>query len=207
MIPTPGKNRANIIVAGQAALTASCELLTWRRTLRILVEALCGAVVLCSSVAIAQEVHVTAENGVVTLSVTAQKPYTLMANGQQKTPAMAVICQQKGKKTGHVITFSPGGILTEQEFSTFGNSASLRLSIRLGEQKLSTHWVAYGNVETFTYYGKTEQERLTFLHALLNVPSVTIEFTPFLTGAPTSSTFDVTELRAEFDRHPECLAK
>jgi len=175
------------------------------KTLRSI--ALCGAVALCSLTVVAQEVHVTAEHGVVTLSVGAQKPYTLMATGQTKTPLLTVSCQQKGRKTGHSITLSPGGILAEQEYSTFGSSASLLLPVKLGGQKLSTHWVAYGNVETFAYYGKTEQERLTFLHALLNVASVTIEFTPFLTGVPTSSTFDLTELRAEFDRHSECASK
>lgn len=169
--------------------------------------ALCGAVALCLLTAVAQEVHVASEHGIVTLSVAAQRPYTLMATGQTKTPVLTVGCQQKGKKTGHSITFSPGGILAEQEYSTFGSSASLLLPVKLGGQKLSTNWVAYGNVETFAYYGKTEQERLTFLHALLNVPSVTFEFTPFLTGVPTSSTFDVTELRAEFDRHSECVPK
>jgi len=169
--------------------------------------ALWGAVALCSLTAVAQEVHVTSEHGIVTLSVAAQTPYTLMATGQPKTPVLTVSCQLKGKKTGHSITFSPGGILTEQQYSTFGSSVSLLLPVKLGGRKISTNWVAYGNVETFTYYGKTEQERLTFLHALLNAPNVTIEFTPFLTGAPISSTFDLSELRPEFDRHPECVPK
>ena len=177
------------------------------RIARVIAEVLCGVVALCSLPVAAQELHVTAENGIVTMSVAAQKSYTLLAAGAPKTPVLAVICQKKGKKTGHVITFSPGGILKEQELSTFGNSASLLLSTKLGEQTLSTHWIAYGNVETFTYYGKTEPERLAFVHALLNSPNITIEFTPFLTGAPTSSTFDLTGLPAEFDRHPECVAK
>lgn len=169
--------------------------------------ALCGAIALGSLTALAQEVHVTSENGIVTLSVAAQRPYTLISTGRPKVPMLTVSCQQKGKKTGHSVTFSPGGILTEQQYSTFGNSAAVPLAVKLGGQKLSTNWVAYGNVETFTYYGKTEQERLVFLHALLNAPSITIEFTPFLTGVPTSSTFDLPELRVEFDRHPECALK
>ena len=169
--------------------------------------ALFGAVALCALTAVPQDVHVTSEHGIVTLSVAAQTPYTLMATGQPKTPVLTVSCQQKGKKTGHSITFSPGGILTEQQYSTFGSSTSLLLTVKLGGQKLSTNWVAYGSVETFAYYGKTEQERLAFLHALLNAPNVTIEFTPFLTGGPTSSTFDLSELRSEFDRHLECVPK
>ena len=207
MIATVGQNRTNSIGARPGVSTDFCELLTTTRIVRTLVAALCVVLGLCSLVAVAQEVHVSSDHGAVTLSVAAEKPYTLMASGQPKTPVIAIVCQQKGKKMGHVITFSAGGILTEQEFSTFGNSASLLLTVRLGKQKLSTNWVAYGNVETFTYYGKTEQERLAFLHALLDAPSVTIEFTPFLTGAPTSITFDLTELRTEFDKHPECGAK
>ena len=169
--------------------------------------ALSCVIALPSLTAIGQEVHVTSENGTVTLNITAQKPYALMAGGQSKTPVLTVSCQRKGKKTGHSITFSPGGILTEQEYSTFGSSASLALSVKLGGQKLSTNWVASGNIETFTYYGKSEEDRLTFLHALLSVPSITIEFTPLLTGIPTSSTFDTSQLRAEFEKHPECNQK
>jgi len=173
------------------------------------------AIILCASVALvswtallsAQEVHVTSENGVVTFALAAEKPYSLMPAGQQRTPVLSVICQQKGKKTGYTITFSPGGILSEQQYSTFGNSASLTLTVSLGGQKASTNWVAYGNVENFTYYGKTEPERIAFLRALLNAPNVVIEFTPFLTGAATSSTFNLTGLRAEFERHPECTIK
>jgi hypothetical protein len=168
--------------------------------------ALSVTVALSSLTALTQEVHVTSEHGVVTLSVAAQRSYTL-ATGQSKIPVLAVNCQQKGKKTGHTITFSAGGVLTEQEYSPFGSSSSLVLPVKLGGQQLSTHWVAYGNVETYAYYGKTEPERLTFLHELLNGPSMTVEFTPFLTGVPTSSTFDLSELRLEFDRHPECVQK
>ena len=169
--------------------------------------ALSCVITLYPIIAVAQEVHVSSENGIATLSVTAQKPYALIAGGQLKTPVLSVSCQQKGKKTLHSITFSPGGILTEQEYSTFGSSASLVLSVYLGGQKLSTNWVAHGNVETFGYYGKTEQDRLAFLHALLNAPSITIEFTPFLRGVPTSSTFDTSGLKMVFEKHPECMQK
>jgi hypothetical protein len=168
---------------------------------------LSGVIATASLMAIAQDLHVTSENGTVTMTVAAQKSYALMPTGQQKTAVLTVSCQHKGKKVGHVVTFSPGGILTEQQYSGFGNSASLQLAVNLGGQKLSTNWVAYGNVETFAYYGKTEEDRITFVHAMLNAPSITIEFTPFLTGVPTSSIFDMTELRAEFDRHPECATK
>ena len=90
-----------------------------------------------------QDVHVTSDNGVITLSVMAQKPYALIFSGQPKTPVLSVVCQQKGKKIAHAITFSPGGILTEQEYSSFGNSASLVLEMTIGGHKQSTTWVSH----------------------------------------------------------------
>jgi hypothetical protein len=154
--------------------------------------------------AMGQGLHVTSDHGVVSLSIGAQKQYALMVSGHGKAPVLSIGCQQKGKKFSHSITFSPGGILTENEYSSFGNSASLVLEVTLGEQKLSTNWIAYGNVDTFAYFGKTEPERVNFLQILLGAPTMLIEFTPFLTGQPVTSTFDLTGLRAEFDKHPEC---
>jgi hypothetical protein len=154
-----------------------------------------------------QEVHVNSDNGVITLSVMAQKPYALIVSGQAKTPVLSVVCQQKGKKISHAITFSPGGILTEQEYSSFGNSASLVLGMTIGEHQQSTTWVSHGNLQSFDYVGKTEPERIQFLQALLSVPTVSIDFTPFLTGTPATSTFDLAGLQAEFGKHPQCAMK
>lgn len=154
-----------------------------------------------------QDVHVTSDKGVITLSVMAQKSYGLIVSGQPKTPVLSVVCQQKGKKITHAITFLPGGILTEQEYSTFGKSASLVVEMTIGGHKQSATWVSQGNLESFDYFGKTEPERLQFLQALLSVPTVSIAFTPFLTGTPASSTFDLTGLRTEFDKHPQCAMK
>jgi len=150
------------------------------------------------------QVHVTTDHGVVSLSVKAQVPYALIASGHAKAPVLNISCQQKGKKFSHAITFSPGGILQEQQYSTFGNSASLVLEVTVGGQKLSTNWVSYGNLDSFAYLGKTEPERLNFLQALLGTSTISIEFTPFLTGQPVASTFDLTGLAAELDNHPEC---
>jgi hypothetical protein len=160
-----------------------------------------------ASAGMGQAVHVTTDHGVVTLSVGAQKPYSLTVSGQAKAPVLSIGCQQKGKKVSHAITFSPGGILTEQQYSTFGGSASLVLEVTVGGQKLSTNWASYGSLDTFAYLGKTEPERLHFLQALLGTSMISIEFTPFLTGEPVTSTFDLTGLRAEFDKHPECAIK
>ena len=159
-----------------------------------------------------QDVQVTSEKGVTTLSVRAQKAYD---SRKTKTPMLSVVCQQKGKNVVHAITFSPEGTLTEQEYSTYGNSTSLVLEMTIGESKQRTNWV-YQNFENFKptpgfhgfdYLGKTEPERVQLLQAMLSVPTISIAFTPFLTGVPTSSTFDMTGLRTEFDKHPECAMK
>jgi len=171
----------------------------------LLSSAIAGA--LWSHPLLAQDVHVSSEKGVTTLSVTAQKPYALMQSGQSRTPVLSVSCQPKGKKMGHTITFEPGGILTEQEYSTFGGSATLTLEMTIGTHKQHTIWVAHGSLQAFDYYGKTEPERVQFVQTLLSVPTISLEFTPFLTGVPASSTFDLTGLRAEFDKHPECSLK
>jgi hypothetical protein len=154
-----------------------------------------------------QDVHVASDNGVTTLSVMAEKPYAVIVAGQAKTPVLSVVCRQKGKKIAHAITFSPGGILTEQEYSTLGSSTSLVLEMTMGGHKQSTTWVSHENLQSFNYVGKTEPERIEFLQALLSVPTVSINFTPFLTGTPASSTFDLTGLRAEFAKHPECATR
>ena len=154
-----------------------------------------------------QDVHVSSDKGVTTLSVMAQKPYQLMVSGSPKTATLGIVCQQKGKKIVHAITFSPGGIVTEQEYSTFGASASLELEVTVGEHKQSSTWTSHANLQSFEYVGKTEPERIQFLQALLSAPTVSIHFTPFLTGTPVSSTFDLTGLHAEFDKHPECSIK
>jgi hypothetical protein len=150
-----------------------------------------------------QGVQVTSDKGVVTLSMTAQ---TAHVSGQAKTPVLSVVCQQKGKKFTHEITFEPGGMLTEQEYSSFGKSTSLTLETTIGGNKQKTTWVSNNdkNFQSYDYVGKTEPERIHFLQGLLNAPAVSIEFTPFLTGIPASSTFDLTGLRTEFDKHPEC---
>ena len=150
-----------------------------------------------------QDVQVTSDKGVTTLSVKAQKAYVA---GQSKTPMLSVVCQQKGKKFTHAITFQPGGMLTEQEYSSFGNSTTLVLEMTIGGNKQSTTWMSHNfkSFQSYDYVGKTEPERIQLLQSLLSVPTVSIAFTPFLTGIPASSTFDLTGLRTEFDKHPEC---
>jgi hypothetical protein len=177
------------------------------KAVRAILLAGASAWALWSPYLLGQDIHVSSDKGVISLSVMAQKPYALAASGQSRTPVLSISCQQKGKKIVHAITFSPGGILTEQEYSTFGASATLTLQMTIGTHKQSTIWVAHGDIQSFDYFGKAEPERIEFLQTLLTVPSVSLEFTPFLTGVPASSTFDLTGLRTEFDKHPECSMK
>ena len=162
---------------------------------------------LSGSAAKAQAVHVTNDHGTVTLSVNAQKPYTLTMSGQPKMSTLNIGCQQKGKKSSHAIVFSPGTIVKELEYSSFGSSAALALDVTLNNQRLSTNWIAYGNVENFAYYGKTEPDRVNFLQALLGGSVLSMQFTPFLTGELITATFDLSGLRGEFDKHPECAIR
>jgi len=164
------------------------------------------AIVLWSSLCMGQEVHVTQGKGVVVLSVAAQKPYQLLS-GEGKMPMLSVECAHKGKKVGHLVEFSPGGSLVEENFEVDAKPGQLTFNMTIGGTKQMTAWVPYGDTVTFTYFGKSEPERLKFIQSLLSSGSVSIEFKPFLTGVPTTSVFDLSKLRDEMDKYPECATK
>jgi hypothetical protein len=46
-----------------------------------------------------------------------------------------------------------------------------------------------------------------FIQYLLGSPTVSIQFKPFLTGVSTTSVFDVSKLREEMEKHPECATR
>ena len=160
------------------------------------------AIVLWSSLCLGQEVHVSRGNGAVVLSVSAQKPYPLMS-GEQKLPTLTVECAHKGKKTGHTIAFSAGGALVE-DTDMNAKGAQQIFNMTIGGTKQTTGWVPYGDTITYAYFAKSDAERVKFIQALLNSGKVSVEFKPFLTGAPTTSVFDLSKLRAEMDKYPEC---
>ncbi len=153
------------------------------------------AIVLWSSLCLGQAVNVSQGSGVVVLSVAAQKPYQLMS-GEQRLPTLLVECTQKGKKTAHLLKFSPGGTLAgDLEVDAKGGPRTFMMTI--GGSKQVTAWVGYGDAVTFSYFAKTDAERLKFIQSVLNSGKVSIEFKPFLTGAPTTSVFDLSQLRGE----------
>lgn len=162
------------------------------------------AIVLWSSLCLGQEVNVSQGNGVVVLSVAAQRPYPLMS-GEQRLPTLSVECTQKGKKTAHLLKFLPGGTLAgDLEADAKGGPRTFAITIA-GAKQL-TAWVGYGDAVTFSYFAKTDAERLKFIQSVLSSGKVSIEFKPFLSGTSTTSVFDVSKLRAEMDKYPECTA-
>ena len=160
------------------------------------------ALLLSSLLCPAQEVQVSRGIGTVALSVTAQKPYALMS-GEEKSPTLTVECAHKGKKTGHVLSFTAGSALNEGT-DMDAKGAQLILNMTVGGTKQKTGWVPYGDTITYAYFAKSDVDRVKFIQSLLDSGKVSIEFKPFLTGKPTTSVFDVSKVREEMDKSPEC---
>lgn len=154
-----------------------------------------------TTAAVAQDVQVNSGKNTVILSVNAQQSYDVVS-GEKKTPVLSVECVQ-GKKAGHIITFSPGGAVIED--NPEGKEANF--IVTMGGSKHTTNWVNFGDTVTFAYFGKHEPERAEFIRALLDSGIVSIDFKPFLTGQSVTSTFDLSKLRAEMAAHAECALK
>jgi hypothetical protein len=165
-----------------------------------------AAVLLASLLGSGQEVKVTHGKDNVALSVSAQKEYQILAS-EKKLPVLSVQCTQKGKKAVHLVIFTAGGALAEGDPESAPKNGAISLHMIVGGKDEVTDWIPYNDPVTFTYYGKTEPERMTFLQLLLSAPTASISFTPFLTGATATSTFDLSKLRDEVNAQPECAAK
>ena len=165
---------------------------------------LVGVVLFAAMFLAAQEVHVTpGKSGSVSLTISAQQTYSIMAS-EKITPTLSIICAVKNKKGGHLITFTANGMLTESDIGTTPRNGEIGLTMVINGAKEDTTWIPYSDVATFAYYGKTEPERAQFLRHILTSPTITFEFTPFLTGTPVSASFDLTKLHEEVYRHTEC---
>ena len=170
------------------------------------IKLLIAAIVLCCSFAsFAQEVQVNQVKGGIALSVSAQKPYQLMP-GETKLPVLSLECLHKGKKSSHLVVFLPGGAVVDDASESSAKGGQLFV-VTMDGKKQPTPWVPYGDTTSFAYFGKTDAERLQFIHALLGSAMVSIEFKPFLTGAATTSVFDLSKLREEMNKYPECSAQ
>jgi len=150
--------------------------------------------------------HSSQDTGTAAAVVEAQKPYQIMA-GEKKLPVLALYCVKKGKNMAHVLTFSPKGNVSEDNLEVKAKDDRLSLPVQLGSDAFKpATWIPYGDAITFAYYGRTEPERLTFIESLLNpnVPTLTVSFTPFLTGTTVTSVFDLGQFRSQVEKHPEC---
>jgi hypothetical protein len=152
---------------------------------------------------LAQEVHVRESKDNVSLSITAKRSYQLMA-GRANLPILTVGCAQRGKKAGHIVLFQPGTPLAEES----DNSGLQTMSVTVDNHPpVEAGWIPYGDTVTFAYYGKTEPERLAFIHLLQNSTTLGIEFQPFLTGMSVTSHFSLDKLRDEITKRSECVPK
>jgi hypothetical protein len=95
-------------------------------------------------------------------------------------------------------------MLTESDIGTTPKNGEIGLTIVTNGTSEETTWIPYSDAATFAYYGRTEPERAQFLRHILSAPTITFEFTPFLTGTPVSASFDLAKLREEVYRRPEC---
>jgi hypothetical protein len=164
------------------------------------------AVILWTVLSSGQEVKVTPGKDSVALSVSAQKPYDILAS-EKKIPVLSVQCSQKGKKSAHLVIFTTGGALAESDAEAGPKNGAFALHMVVGGKEQKTEWIPYTDPITYAYYGKSEPERVAFLQLLLSAPTASISFTPFLTGATATSVFDLSKLRDEIKSHPECAVQ
>jgi len=151
-------------------------------------------------------VEITPGKNSVGLTITANKSYNLLPT-EEKQSTLTLMCALKGKKAGHLLLFSPGSEISEDDPESEPRSGQLTLKVKIGGTKQVTSWIPYGSKATFAYYGKTEPERLKFIQDLLASPTISFQFKPYLTGQAVTAEFDLSQLRDEAAKHPECDLK
>ena len=156
----------------------------------------------CSSLGLGQDVEVHGTKGGIVLSVNAQQSYQLIP-GETKLPILSVQCLHKGSKASHLVIFLPGGEVVDENPDA-GGKVDKVFPVTINGKKHMAHWVIYTDTLSYAYFARTDAERMEFLQSLLSSPTVAIEFRPFLTGTPTTAVFDLSKLREELDKHPEC---
>lgn len=148
--------------------------------------------------------QVAPAKGGITLSVSADKPYQLMP-GETKLPVLSVECLHKNKATAHVLIFQPGGEVGD--ISQAGGKGGESFVVKVNGTKQASRWVPYQDTSSFAYFAKTDAERMAFIQSVLNAGTISFDFKPFLTGVATTAVFDVSKLRDEVSKHPECSAQ
>jgi hypothetical protein len=157
------------------------------------------ATALCSWLCLGQEVQVAPAKGGITLSVPAEGAYELMP-GETKLPVLSLECLHKSKKSAHLLIFAPGGEVSQR----LSANAPESFVIKVNGTKQASIWTPYGDASSFAYAAKTETERMQFIQSVLNSGTVSFDFRPFLTGVATTAVFNVSKLREEVNKHPEC---
>lgn len=160
-------------------------------------------IIFCALFALGQEVEITPGKGSVGLKITATKTYHWLTT-EEAQPTLTLECARKGNKSGHLLLFSPSGAISEATQEMTPRNGALTLTMKINGTKQATTWIPYTDTETFAYYGKTEPERLQFIQEMLTSPTVSFQFRPFLTGQLVTSEFDLSQLKEEAEKHPEC---
>ena len=170
--------------------------------------ALGTTILLLAIFSVGQDVTSSPVKGGVNVSITANHTYEVMS-GQKKKAVLSVECtqNQKGTKAVHLVMFSAGESVAEDNAENRPKSGEIHLNTKMAGSRETTNWIPYGDAVTYAFYGKTEPERIKFLQLLLASPTFSVEFTPFLTGNTTTSDFDIVKLKAELMQHAECAIK
>jgi len=159
---------------------------------------------LCSSLGFGQEVQVAPAKGGIALSVSAEKPYQLMP-GETKLPILSLQCLHKNKKGAHVLIFMPGGEVGDPQPA--GGKGGEPFVVKVNGTQRASMWVPYQDTSSYVYFARSDAERMQFIEAVLNAGTISFDFKPFLTGVATTAVFDLSKLREEVNKHPECSAQ
>lgn len=163
-------------------------------------------IMLGASFAAAQEIQVSPTKGGVVVTLPADKPYTLLP-GEEKTATLSMLCLRKGNKASHILMFSPGGAVAEDNPETSPKNGVVGLSMTIGGKKQITTWIPYNDPDTYAYFGKTEPERVEFFESLFKYDTASIDFKPYLTGVENTSVFAVGKMHEEMAKHSECTMR
>jgi len=159
--------------------------------------------ILAACFAAAQDIQVSPTKGGVVIVLSADKPYQLLP-GEEKTATLSMQCLHVKNKSSHILLFSPGGAVAEDDPETTSKHGGVGLMMTIGGKKQRTSWISYNDPDTYAYFGKTEPERVEFYDSLFKYDSASIDFKPFLTGVENTSVFNIGKLREEMAKYPEC---
>src|ERR1700733_8788533 len=101
----------------------------------------------CAVFCSGQDVHTEPVKDGVNLSISAQQSYEIIA-GEKKRPTLSIQCSQnqKGTKVVHLVMFSAGGSLAEDNPETTPKNGEIGLKTQIGSgTEQMTNWIPYGD--------------------------------------------------------------